>query len=233
MLCAMKRAFHRTIPILAGYVSLGMAFGILLRSAGYGPLWAFAMGAVIYAGSAQFLCVELLAAGAALPQTALLTLALNFRHFFYGLSMIDRYRGAGKRRWYLRFGLSDEVYALLTGTKAPEGVAEADYAFCVTLMSQCYWVIGCVLGAAVGGMLPFDTTGIDFAMTALFAVMAAEQWKAHARHLSALLGFGVALAALALLGPDGFLVPTLAVLSGLLLALRGVLESAEKGETPP
>lgn len=233
MLQAMKRSFPQTIPILAGYVSLGAAFGLLVQSAGYGPLWAFAMGTVIYAGSAQFLCVELLAVGATLPQVALLTLLLNFRHFFYGLSMIPCYREAGKRRWYLIFGLSDEVYALLTSTKVPEGVTQVDYCFAVTLMSQCYWVTGCVLGATAGSLIAFDTTGIDFAMTALFAVMVVEQWKAHSRHLPALLGFGVTIASLMLLGPDNFLVSALIVLSGLLLALRSRLEAPAKEGTPP
>lgn len=223
----MKEVFPRTIPVMVGYLSLGIAFGLLLQSIGYGPVWALLMSLLIYAGSAQFLAVELLAAGATLTQVALLTFLLNFRHLFYGLSMIEKYRGTGIRKLYLIFGLTDETYALLTGYGAPEGLQEKDYYLAVTLMNQFYWVAGSVFGSVAGSIIPFDTTGIDFAMTALFAVLVVEQWKTNKNHIPALLGFAVTIAALFLFGADSFLIPTLIVLSVVLLWLQNSMNRRE------
>lgn len=223
---AFKKAFPQTLPVLAGYISLGIAFGILLREAGYGVLYALLMSIVIFAGSAQFLCVELLAAGAALPQAALLTFLLNFRHFFYGLTMISRYRST-KRKWYLIFGLTDETYALLSSDKVPTGVDKSDFYFAVTLLDHCYWVIGSVIGSVAGAFIPIDMTGIDFAMTALFAVLFVEQWKAHSKHFPAILGFGVSILALRIFGADNFIIPTLVVICAVLLLFRKRLEVKE------
>lgn len=225
-----KQVFPQTIPVMAGYISLGIAFGLLLQSKGYGPIWAFLMSLFIYAGSAQFLAVELLAAGATLIQVALLTFLLNFRHLFYGLSMIEKYRGTGIRKFYLIFGLTDETYALLTGYKTPDGLRDKDYYFAVTLMNQFYWVLGCVLGSVAGSIIPFDMTGIDFAMTALFAVLVVEQWKTHKAHLPAILGFVITIAALYLFGADSFLIPALIVMSVLLLCLKDTLKQEKANE---
>ena len=215
-----KQVFPKTIPVMAGYVSLEIAFGLLLQSIGYGPVWAFAMGLFIYAGSAQFLAVELLAAGADLIHVALLTFLLNFRHLFYGLSMIEKYRGAGIRKIYLIFGLTDETYALLTGYRTPEGMDDKTFCFAVTLMNQMYWVLGCVLGSVVGSIIPFDTTGIDFAMTALFAVLVVEQWKNNKTHIPALAGFAITVVSLMIFGADSFLIPALIVISVFLLCMK-------------
>lgn len=224
----MKEVFPRTIPVMVGYLSLGIAFGLLLQSIGYGPVWALLMSLLIYAGSAQFLAVELLAAGATLTQVALLTFLLNFRHLFYGLSMIEKYRGTGIRKLYLIFGLTDETYALLTGYGAPVGLGEKDYYLAVTLMNQFYWVAGSIFGSVAGSIIPFDTTGIDFAMTALFAVLVVEQWKTNKNHIPALLGFAVTIAALFLFGADSFLIPTLIVLSVVLLWLQNSMNRRER-----
>lgn len=223
---AFKKAFPRTLPVLAGYISLGIAFGILLREAGFGVPYALLMSVMIYAGSAQFLCVELLAAGAALPQAAFLTFLLNFRHFFYGLTMIGRYRSI-KRKWYLIFGLTDETYALLSSDRIPDDVNKSDYYFAITLLDHCYWVIGSVIGSVAGTFIPFDMTGIDFAMTALFAVLAVEQWKAHSKHFPAILGFGVSILALRNFGADHFIIPALIVVCAVLLLFRKRLEEGQ------
>ena len=215
-----KQVFPQTIPVMAGYLSLGIAFGLLLQSIGYGPVWALLMSLFIYAGSAQFLAVELLAAGATLPQVALLTFLLNFRHLFYGLSMIEKYRGCGIRKLYLIFGLTDETYALLTGYKTPAGLTDQNYYLAVTVMNHIYWVAGSVVGAVAGSVIPFNTTGIDFAMTALFAVLVVEQWKSHKNHIPAILGFAITIAALFLFGADNFLIPALIVISFVLLCLQ-------------
>lgn len=225
-----KKVFPQTIPVMAGYISLGIAFGLLLQSIGYGPVWAFLMSLFIYAGSAQFLAVELLAAGATLTHIALLTFLLNFRHLFYGLSMIEKYRGTGIGKIYLIFGLTDETYALLTGYKTPEGLSDKSYFFAVTLMNHLYWILGSVIGSVAGSIIPFDLTGIDFAMTALFAVLVVEQWKTNKNHIPAISGFVITVAALFIFGADNFLIPALIVMSVALLFMKGTLSREKSNE---
>lgn len=144
--------------------------------------------------------------------------------------MIEKYRGTGIRKLYLIFGLTDETYALLTGYKTPEGLSDRDYYLAVTLMNQIYWVIGCVIGSLAGSVIPFDTTGIDFAMTALFAVLVVEQWKNHKNNIPAILGFVITVAALFIFGPDSFLIPTLIVLSVFLLCMQNSLNREKSNE---
>ena len=216
---ALKRSFPCTVPVMAGYLSLGIAFGLLMQRSGFGPGWTLLSSLFVFAGSAQFLGVGLLASGASLWQTALLTFVLNFRHLFYGLSMVTKYSGLGACRPYLMFGLTDETYAILSATPAPEGVSEKDFCLSVTLLDHLYWVTGSVLGATVGELITVNTEGLDFAMTALFVVLFVEQWKAHADHRAQLIGLAVILLSLRLFGPDGFLIPGLVVISALLLLM--------------
>ncbi len=222
----LRKTIPVTLPVMAGFLSLGTAFGILLQDAGYGLPWALLMSVFIYAGSAQFLCVELLAAGASLSQVAILTFLLNFRHIFYGLTMITRYRGV-KRKWYLIFGLADETYAFLSADKISEGVEKDDYYLAVTALHQTYWVIGTIIGSLAGVLIPFDMAGIDFAMTALFAVLVVEQWKAHSTHFPVVLGFFITSMALLLFGADHFLILALVTICAVLLLCRKRLEGAE------
>lgn len=224
---ALRAAFPHTLPVLAGYLALGMAFGLMMSGIGLGPVWAGLMSLTIYAGSGQILAVSLLAAGAALTQTALLTLVLHMRHFFYGLSLIRQFRDTGWRKPYLIFGLTDETYALLTSTPVPPEVPAPDFYFAVTLLNQSYWVLGSLAGAVAGALIPFSTEGVDFAMTALFVVLLVEQVKKRENRLPALVGLACALGALALLGPDNFLVPALAGLTAVLLLLRPQLRREE------
>ena len=230
LLGAFRAALPRTLPVLAGYLVLGIAFGLLLNSIGLGVFWAAAMSILVYAGSAQFLAVSLIGASASLPQVALLTFLLNFRHFFYGLSMVSRYQGVGKRKLYLAFALSDETYAILAGALPPAQVDPADYYFAVSLLDQCYWVAGSLIGATVGQLITFDTTGVDFAMTALFVVLAVEQWKSARRHAPALFGVCCGVVCLLIFGPDLFLIPALAAIVALLLLFRRRLEEDRSGE---
>ena len=230
MLGAFRAALPRTLPVLAGYLVLGVAFGLLLNSIGLGVFWAAAMSILVYAGSAQFLAVSLIGASASLPQVALLTFLLNFRHFFYGLSMVSRYQGVGQRKLYLAFALSDETYAILAGALPPTQVDPADYYFAVSLLDQCYWVAGSLIGATVGQLITFDTTGVDFAMTALFVVLAVEQWKSARRHAPALFGVCCGVVCLLIFGPDLFLIPALAAIVALLLLFRRRLEEERSGE---
>ena len=228
---AFRVAFPRTLPVLAGYLALGAAFGLMLSSIGLSPLWALFMSLVIYAGSGQFLAVTLIASQTSLPQVALLTFLLNFRHFFYGLSMISRYKDAGARKGYLIFAMTDETYALLAGGVPPARVDATDYYFAVSLLDHLYWIGGSLIGAAAGNLITFDTTGVDFAMTALFVVLAVEQWKSNSRHAPALFGLCFGIASLLIFGADLFLIPALiAIAAALLLARRRLEGSAGASE---
>ena len=223
-------AFPLTLPVLMGYLAIGVAFGLMLQSAGWGVGWAALMSLTIYAGSGQYLGVSLLAAGAPLTQVAFLTLMVNFRHLVYGLSMLEKFRGMGLRKLYMIFSLTDETYALLSSARAPEGVDEHDFFFTVALLDQSYWVLGSVIGSLLGSALGFNTTGVDFAMTALFLVIAVGQWKAAGSHLPALLGGAATVASLLLVGAEDMLLPALAIIVIALTLLRPRLEDRHERE---
>jgi len=221
-------AFPATVPVLMGYLAIGMAFGLMLQSIGYSAIWAFFMSLTIYAGSGQYLGVSLLATGAPLTQVAFLTLMINFRHLVYGLSLLEKFHGMGLRKLYMMFSLTDETYALLSAAKVPEGIREHDYYFAVALMDHSYWIAGSVIGALLGEALGFDTTGVDFAMTALFLVIAVGQWKAAGSHLPALLGGAATLISLLVVGAEDMLLPALGIIVAALTLLRPRLDAAEK-----
>ena len=227
---ALAAAFPVTLPVLMGYLAIGMAFGFMLEAIGYNFIWAFFMSLTIYAGSGQYLGVSLLDAAAALGQVAFLTLLINFRHLVYGLSLLEKFRGMGWRKFYMIFSLTDETYALLAAAKAPEGVDAKRFYFSVALLDHIYWITGSVLGALLGAALPISTEGIEFAMTALFIVIAVDQWQSYPQHLPAYLGAGCTLVCLWLVGPDNMLLPALCVIVIALLGLRGRLD-AQKVKT--
>ena len=222
-------AFPHTVPVLMGYLSIGIVFGWMLSAAGFAPTWAAAMSVAIYAGSGQYLGVQLLADASPLADVAFLTLVLNFRHLVYGLSMLEKFQGMGWRTLYMIFALTDETYALLAGVQAPEGVDEKNFYFTISVLNHLYWIAGSVIGAVAGALITINTEGIDFAMTALFLVIAVEQWQASARHAPAFLGTVGTLACLQVFGPENgrFLIPALAILVAGLLLLRPRLEGPE------
>lgn len=217
-------AFPVTVPVLMGYLAIGIAFGLMLQSIGYGAGWAFLMSLLIFAGSGQYLGVSLLALGAPLTEVALLTFIINFRHLVYGLSLLEKLRGMGWRKLYMMFGLTDETYALLSSANPPEGVKAHDFYFWIALLNHSYWLAGSVIGAVAGQLLGFDTTGVDFAMTALFIVIAVDQWKSYPRHLPALLGAAATVVCLALFGQENMLVPALAIIVLVLTLARPRLD---------
>lgn len=221
-----RSAFPATVPVLMGYLAAGIAFGLMLQSIGYGVPWALLMSLLIYAGSAQYLGVSLLAAGAPPAQVALMTLIVNFRHLVYGLSFLEKFRGMGARKLYMVFSLTDETYALLSSARPPEGIDEHDYCFWIAVLDHSYWIAGSVLGAAVGELLRFNTAGIDFAMTALFLVIAVDQWRACRSRLPALLGGSITLVCLLLFGQEQMLLPALGVLVAALVLARPRLDEA-------
>ena len=214
------KAFYKSLPVMAGYVVLGIGFGILLRSAGYGVLWAFAMSVFIYAGSMQYVGVGLLAGGASVITTILTTLMVNARHLFYSISMIDRYKDSGKYKPYLVFALTDETYSLLCDGKTPEGEDADKYRFLVSLFNHSYWVAGSVAGSLLGTVLPFSTEGIEFAMTALFLASFTEQWIENKDHIPAITGVVSTLLCLLVFGTDSFLIPAMLLITLLLTLLR-------------
>ncbi|MBQ9148385.1 MAG: AzlC family ABC transporter permease [Oscillospiraceae bacterium] len=216
----LKKAFLATLPVMSGYLVLGTGFGILLNAKGYGLLWSLAMSVFIYAGSMQYLAVDLLTGGVNLIAAALTTLMVNARHLFYGVSMIDKYKNTGWRKPYLIFGLTDETYSLNCGA-LPEGVEEpAKYFFLVSLLNQCYWVAGSCLGSLLGAVLPIPTEGIDFSLTALFVTVFVDQWKSTKDHIPAIIGVAAAVGCLAIFGPENFLIPTMLAITLALTAYR-------------
>ena len=222
-----RYAFARSLPVLAGYLVLGLGFGVLLAAKGYGLGWAVVMSTLIYAGSMQYLAVDLLAGGASLVAAALMTLTVNARHLFYGISMVERYRDVGPAKPYLVFALTDETYSLVCSGDPPAGVDRKGYFLLVSLLDHLYWIAGSALGALVGGVLPFDSTGIDFSMTALFLVVMTEQWRTSRDHRPALVGLGVSLACLWVFGASDFLIPAMVGITAVLTLLRGRLQETE------
>lgn len=221
----LKKAFLASLPVMAGYIVLGNGFGIVLQSKGYGIFWALAMSVFIYAGSMQYLAVDLLAGGASLITAALTALMVNARHLFYGISMIDKYKDTGVCKPYLIFALTDETYSL-NCSGAPEDMEDPGlYFFFVSLLNQCYWVIGSALGSLLGTVIPFSTEGIDFSLTALFVTVFVEQWKNTHDHIPALIGVGAPLLCLLVFGADNFLIPAMILIT---LALTLIRKKEEK-----
>ena len=213
---AVKIAFKDTIPVLPGYLFLGIGFGILLNQNGYGLGWSFFMALFIFAGSAQYLTVSLLATHASLRSVALTTLLINARHIFYGISLVDTYKNTGKKKPYLIFALTDETYSLVTQNQPPEGVKKSTYCFLVTLFDHIYWIAGCALGSLLGTALPLNFKGIDFVLTALFVTMLVEQWLSSKRRLPILIGGAVTMVCLVLFGKDIFLISSMVLIAVLL-----------------
>ena len=230
---SIRAAFPYTVPVLVGYLCIGVAFGLMLERVGYNVVWAFVMSLTIYAGSGQYLGVSLLASCAALGTVALLTFIINFRHLVYGLSMLEKFKGMGKRKLYMIFSLTDETYALLAQTTPPAGVEASSFYFSIALLDHLYWIAGSVIGSVAGALLAFDTTGVEFAMTALFWVIAVEQWREGHNHIPALLGLGITLICRLVAGAENMLIPALILLITVLLPLRGKLDVQGKGGTDP
>ena len=222
-----KKAFYKTVPVMAGYIVLGIGFGILLHNAGYGMIWAFAMSALIYAGSMQYVGIGLLTGGASVITTVITTIMVNARHLFYSISMIDKYKGSGKYKPYLIFALTDETYSLLCDDDGEADTSINRYRFFVSLFDQCYWIIGSVLGSLLGSMIHFSTAGIEFSMTALFIASFTEQWIVSDNHVPAIVGLVSTVFCLLVFGTENFLIPSMILITVLLTLLRGK-ESKDK-----
>lgn len=218
---ALRTVFLDTVPVLTGYLFLGAGFGILLaEQTGKGVVWAFLMGLFVFAGSGQYLAVSLLASGASLVSTAIATLLVNARHIFYGISLIDTYKGAGKKKPYMIFALTDETYTLVTQNQPPAGMSRHQYCFLVSLLDHIYWILGCTLGNIAGSLIPISFEGVEFVLTALFVTMFVEQWLSTKNHTSALIGVASTVLCLAVFGKDIFLIPSMILIAVLLTVFR-------------
>ena len=218
---AFVTAFPFTIPIFAGFWFLGMTYGIYMNVSGFSFWYPMVMSLTIFAGSVEFVAVNLLL-GAFNPLQALaMTLMINARHLFYGISMLDRFRGTGLKKIYLIFGMCDETFSINYTAKIPEDVDRGWFMFFVTLLNHFYWVFGATLGGIFGSLITFSTEGLDFVMTAMFVVIFLEQWLKEERHTSSLLGIGISLLCLIAFGADNFIIPSMIAMLGVLTLLRG------------
>lgn len=213
---ALRIAFRDTLPVLTGYLFLGIGFGILLSENGYGIGWAFAMSAFMYAGSAQYLMVSLLTSHASILSTAFAILLVNARHIFYGISLVDTYKNTGRKKPYLIFALTDETYSLVTQNQPPAGVSKAQYCFLVSALDHIYWICGSLLGSAVGALLPTALEGVEFVLTAMFVTIFVEQWLSNKDHRPAIIGVMSTVVCLLIFGSRLFLIPAMAAIALLL-----------------
>ena len=225
---AFQCAFPHTIPIFAGFWFLGLTYGIYMNISGFSFWYPCLMGLSIFAGSMEFVAVNLLLGAFDPLQTLVLTLMINARHLFYGISMLDKYKGTGWKKPYLIFGMCDESFSINYTARIPADIDRGWFMFFVTFLNHLYWFSGATLGGIFGSLIHFNTEGLDFVMTAMFVVIFMEQWLNEKRHESAWIGLGSSLICLILFGADHFIIPAMLVILALLTFLRGPLE---KGET--
>ena len=221
---AFRHAFRASLPIMAGYGFLGMTYGIYMHELGFSFLYPMLMAMVVYAGSAEFLLGNMLLGSFHPLQTFLMILMVNARHLFYGLAMLERYRGLGWKKFFLIYGMSDETFALTSSTTVPDGTDRGWYLLWLTWLDETYWVAGATIGGLVGPLLTFDLRGLDFVLTAMFTAIFADNWMRENGHVSSLSGLFVCGLALIVLGPDRFIIPSMVVILVFLTLMRRKLE---------
>jgi 4-azaleucine resistance transporter AzlC len=221
---ALKAAFPYTIPIFAGFWFLGMAYGIYMNVSGFSFVYPLVMSIVIFGGSLEFVAVEMLLSPFAPVQTLIMALLIQARHLFYGLSMLDKFKDMGWKKFYLIYGMCDETFSINYTAKIPDDVDKGWFMFFVTLLNQIYWVTGATTGGLIGSLIHFDTNGISFVMTAMFVVIFMEQWLKEKHHISAYIGLGASLLCLIIFGADSFMIPTMITIVVLLAVFRKPLE---------
>ena len=224
---ALKCAFPHTIPIMTGFLFLGMSYGIYMHVSGFSFWYPMLMAMTIFAGSVEFVCVNFLLGAFNPLQAFIVTLILNARHIFYGISMLDRFKGMGWKKIYLIFGMCDETFSVNYTADIPKDVDSGWFMFFVTLLNQIYWVLGATLGGLFGSLITFNTEGLDFVMTAMFVVIFLEQYLKDKNHLSSYIGLGVSLLMLIFFGADNFMIPAI---SGILVCLSVARKSMEEKE---
>ena len=223
---ALSAAFPYTIPIFAGFWFLGLAYGIYMNVSGFSAWYPMFMSMLIFGGSLEFVAVTMLLSSFAPLQTLIMSLMIQARHLFYGLSMLDKFKGTGWKKPYLIFGMCDETFSINYTAKIPEDVDKGWFMFFVTLLNQIYWVSGATLGGILGSLLSFDTEGLDFVMTAMFVVIFLEQWLKEKKHYTALIGVLCSAGCLLLFGAESFMIPTMACILCFLTVFRKPIEKA-------
>ena len=224
---ALKAAFPYTIPILTGFLFLGITYGIYMNAQGFPFIYPLLMSTLIFGGSLEFVGVQMLLSPFDPLSVFIMALLIQARHIFYGIAMLDKYKGLGVKKYYLIFGLCDESFSINYSTQVPEGVDRGWFYFFVTALNQIYWVTGALLGNLLGNLLSINTEGISFVMTAMFVVIFLEQWLKEKSHISAYIGLISSLICLILFGPDAFLVPTMLLILALLTIFQGPLKKIE------
>ncbi len=221
---AFAAAFPYTVPIFAGFWFLGLTYGIYMNASGFSFLYPMLMSLTIFAGSIEFLAVGMLLGSFAPLQALILTLTVNARHLFYGIAMLEKFKDMGWKKGYLIYGMCDETFSINFSAKIPPDVDKGWFMFAVTLLNQLYWFTGSTLGGIFGSLISFSTEGLDFVMTAMFAVIFLDQWLKEEKHYASLIGAGASLAALLIFGPDAFIIPAMALILFTLTAARRKLE---------
>ena len=214
---AFRAAFPNTVPILTGFLVLGMAYGVLMEVKGYGTLWSVLMSIMAFCGSMQFVAITLLTTAFNPIQAFLLSLMVNARHLFYGISMLNKFKGLGKIKYFLIFTLCDETFSIESSVNVPDNINRKYFYFAVSLLDYLYWITGTLIGSIVGKFISFDTNGLDFALTALFIVLFIEQIKSKDKIFPGAIGFISAAAALLLFNADNFVIPAMVLIMAILL----------------
>ena len=219
-------AFPKTIPIMMGFLFLGMSYGIYMKVSGFSFVYPLCMSLVIFGGSLEFVAVTMLLGAFAPLQTFLVALMIQARHLFYGIALLEKYRGTGLKKPYLIFGMCDESFSINCSAEVPENVDRGWFYFFVTVLNQGYWVLGATTGGLLGSFIRFDTKGLEFVMTAMFVVIFLEQWLKEKKHYTELIGVGASVLCLVLFGAESFLIPTLLCILCFLALFRKPIEKA-------
>ena len=225
---ALKAAFPHTIPILAGFLFLGMTYGVFMCTSGFSFWYPMIMSVTIFGGSLEFVATSMLLAPFAPVQVFLAAVMIQARHLFYGISMLDKYKGTGWKKPYLIYAMCDETFSVNYTAEIPDGVDRGWFYFFVTLLDEFYWFAGATLGGLLGRLICFNTEGLDFVMTAMFVVIFMDQWLKEKRHFSAWIGLAASVACLLLFGADNFLIPTMLCILLALTALRRPIEASQE-----
>lgn len=224
---ALKAAFPKTIPIFAGFWFLGLSYGILMNINGFSFVYPMLMSLTIFGGSLEFIAVSMLMSSYAPLQTFLITLMIQARHLFYGISMLEKYKGTGWKKPYLIFGMCDESFSINYSADIPKDVDKGWFMFFVTLLNHMYWFTGSTIGGLLGNLIKFNTDGLSFVMTAMFVVIFLDQWLKEKQHISSVIGIGISLLCLILFGRDNFMIPTMICIIVMLTVFKNAIVKKE------
>ena len=224
LLRAFKAAFPHNIPVMAGFTFLGIAYGVLMSTKGYGPTWSFLMSAIAYCGSMQFVAINLLVVSFDPVQAFLMALMVNARHLFYGLSLLKKYKGVGKLKFFLIYWLCDETFSITYSFDPPKDVEPKWFYFFISFINYAHWILCSVIGGLIGHLITFDTKGIDFSLTALFVVIFINGWKEAKNRVPGIIGMVCSVISIMIFGTGNFIIPAMIMLLIVLTLGRGKLE---------